>query len=297
MFLERKSNINDPANINIALDPINTVMRKDYARLGIDFNKGIKEISKVDLMTDVQVNLRKDAKRILKEEVDGKISQVKIHPIWCILLAVAFCLFLLGGGLALVIFPYNFIIFGIGLVSVMGICVFMCVKAGNQQQFFKNASDQMSIQTGGEMILEPIIEIETYYRKGRRRQRSRYVGFLLKHKNSKMTMAHLNPISQNPLMLQNMEIIKLQQQQINMLTHQNNINTNINNNPRQGQNPQHYPMNAPNNPYAQNPTLGNHTGKLYSPFGGQNAPQPQDQVLHVVHGNGTNIENYDDNKK
>ena len=182
-------------NPNIHINMVNTHglrLKKDYIRLDFNYKKGCENLEDLDTLTDISKNLRVEARRVVKEEINDKVYKVRVYPCCYCWLFFFFLLFIIGLVGTYFMFPYNFLFTGLGMVCLMCFIVFVCLKSCRHSTFFQKASAEMLIQTGGEIILEPIIEMYLVYTKGRVRKRSRCVGILLRHKDSTMTVTVLN---------------------------------------------------------------------------------------------------------
>ena len=217
-------NMNPNPNMNMNMNPNpNTIQtKKDYIRFGFNYRRGCGNLEKIDTLTDIPPELRAESKRIIKEEINDKVHRVRINP-WCFCWLLVFMLLMIIGGVGVIfMFPYNFILTGIGFACFVSFLVFMFIKSCKQTTFIHEAAMQMSRQTGGKMVIEPIMKIYLVYRKRRTRRRSRCVGILLRHRDSKMNLKRLKN-KKNPLVIQNQNMVQMQQQQIMILQNQNQI--------------------------------------------------------------------------
>lgn len=316
MTMHPNTNINKRANlhsVNTKLQtasPANAVIKYDFVRLNFSLKQGISDVLKTDSLTDVPAYLRKIARDTLFAEVNAKMSQIKLNPLCFGWLFVFFVLMAVGVVGSAFMFPYTLIFIGLGLAVLIGFLVLAIVKVRNRPKFLRNACAQVYFESNGDLILEPIMKTEYYYSNSRQKKGTKCTGFLLRYKNSKMTLERLKVLEKDPVCMKNFQMIRTQVQQLTMLNHQKNIdqsnkvNPNIHRNyaPNQpvpglpAQNFNNFQINSPKT-CLQNliPILD--SGKLSDPFDGQIPPLPPIDNLHVVQGNGVEIEEYDKNQK
>ena len=202
------------------MNPPTFKIRKDYIRFKFDYKKGCKNLEEIETLTDIPPQLRAEAKKVITEEVNNKVRQIRMNPMcYCWLIAILL-LFVIGMVGISYISPYNFIFMGLGFVGFLVFLIFVLLKNGKHAAFFQKASAEMSRQTGGKMILEFIMKTLLFNMKPGARRQAKCVGILLRHKDSEMTIKGLKAVSDKL-------VVKNQNQKFtgqNNLHHAGNVN-------------------------------------------------------------------------
>ena len=103
------------------------------------FESHIDDIDKIQTWP----NLKNIAKKVVEEEINDKIGNVKVNPlIFCLCPVLVGC-FIFGGVGASFMFPYNFAFIGLAFILMFVMICYICKKAYSQNKFFERPRDEM----------------------------------------------------------------------------------------------------------------------------------------------------------
>ena len=158
----------------------------DCVALKFELTKGCLYIKDIDLIRNVSSKIKEEAKKVVKSEINEKLEKYKLNPFCFCLLPLGMVIFIAGGVLASVIFPYNFFLVALGFGTFIFFGCFTVFKSLQWPKYFANAIKKMDKKTNGEIRLEPVyVQRLVYRRKGLRMSRN-CSHFLVKTRNSKM---------------------------------------------------------------------------------------------------------------
>jgi hypothetical protein len=170
--------------------------QKDYVTLKFDFQNGCMHYEDIDQICGVSQETKEIAKKVIKNEINKKINEFRVSPWLFCLIPIGMITFMVGGILATVIFPYNFILVVIGFLTFGSFGFVMAYKNSQISKRYPKLSQIMSKKTKGELRLEPVFNL--FYTGRRRGFNSSCTHFLIKTRTSSITANALR-LNQNPL--------------------------------------------------------------------------------------------------